>query len=619
MSNRHQEIEENSRSSRRSDSADSKRRKARRKQSKRSAAKRRAQQEQGRRRKRFRIPMAVKIWFALMVIILSTGGYMAYDKYSPGKDRMELEDYFTITSDNQVLLILDGAYIEEDGTDNPYIILKNDQLYFELDFLKDTFDDGYVYDTKENTLRYATADEVITAYLNSTSYYVDKQLYTDSCDVVIYQTGSYYVSLSLIGQYTDFGCTFYEDPNRVVIETVGYTADIVTVKKDTPLRRLAGIKSLIVTDAEKDQEVTLIEDYGKWSKVMTVDGIIGCIQNSRLDRTLDTEYTREATMAEREYNHILMDETIILGWHQVTSQEANSNITSLLSSNDTINVISPTWFYLNDNYGGIADLGSIDYVNECHAQGVQVWALVSNLEDSTVETTSVLNTTSSRDALVNNLISAAITYNLDGINIDMEALSSEAADGYIQFIRELSIKCEKNDIVLSIDNYVPTDYTAFYNRSVQADYADYIIIMGYDEHTSLSEEAGSVASISFVSEGVANTLLEVPAEQIILGIPFYTRIWTIDSEGLSCVAKGMSETYSFYSGYNAEPVWSEEDGQYYVQIDLEECTYKIWLEEETSIARKLEVMQTNGLAGAAFWKLGQERSSVWETIKLYSK
>jgi spore germination protein YaaH len=246
----------------------------------------------------------------------------------------------------------------------------------------------------------------------------------------------------------------------------------------------------------------------------------------------------------------------------------------------------------------------------------------------------VLTHTSVRENLVNQIISKALQYNLDGVNIDFEALSSEVGDGFIQFIRELSIKCRDNGLVLSVDNYVPSAYTKFYNRSEQAAFADYIIVMAYDEHYAGSDE-GSVASINFVEEGAENTLdAGVPAEQLILGMPFYTRIWAeTPKEGeddsaeassedyvgyeLSSEAVSMAEARSRIDANGAEISWLEDVGQNYAQYEVDGVTYKVWLEDAQSLDRKLQVMQDNDLAGAAFWKAGMETSDVWDTISLY--
>ncbi len=330
---------------------------------------------------------------------------------------------------------------------------------------------------------------------------------------------------------------------------------------------------------------------------------------------------------------MLKDGPVSLGWHQVTSQEANQRIANVLQSTKGVNVISPTWFYLNDNEGNIYSLASREYVEYCHKQNVEVWGLVSNLENPDADATYVLTHTSTRDYLTNQIISAAIEYNLDGINLDFEALR-DVGDAYIQFIRELSIKCENNDLVLSIDNYVPSSYTAFYNRSEQAVFADYVIIMAYDEHYSGSEDIGSVSSIGFVEKGVTDTLQEVPAEQTILGIPFYSRVWELTpkegagedvesaSEGylpytFTCTEEGMQTIEDRYTANGAQPVWSEEDGQYVAEYKAEEKTYKIWIENEVSLEEKLKVMKEHGLAGAAYWKLGLERPSAWDSIIKY--
>ena len=309
-----------------------------------------------------------------------------------------------------------------------------------------------------------------------------------------------------------------------------------------------------------------------------------------------------------------------MAWHQVTNQTANNQVSSVLAGTKGVNVISPTWFYLNDNEGGIAVLASSDYVSYCHENGVEVWALVSNFENADVDTTQVLNTTSSRDTLVNNLIAEAVRYNLDGINVDFEMLDEEAAPGFLQFIRELSLKCEGNDLVLSVDNYSPASYNAFYDCEEQAVFADYVVLMAYDEHYNGSEE-GSVASLGFVTQGVTDMLENVPADQLILGIPFYTRLWKLtpddSAEGgvaVTSEALGMSEAESRVAANGATFQWLDDCGQYYAEYEYEGSTYKVWIEDQNSIEKKLEVMQSNGLAGAAFWKVGYEKNTVWDTI-----
>ena len=551
------------------------------------------------------------------LIVLIVGLIFVVKRYTPTKERMSLEDYFNLTEKNESAVIINGEFKKISDTEE-YIhaIYLNDATYLQIDFLKKELDDGYVFDSTDGILRYVTDKDVVSASVHSPKYTVGKKQDAIKEDVVVSQDGTYFINMDFVEKFTDLNFNHFANPNRVVIETAGFSIEKATLKKDVPLRRFGGVKSKILKDGAKGDKVGILEDYGKWSYVITDDGVLACVQNRKMEKT--GKETTKAKLEERSYDHISMDKKVVLGWHQVTSRAANSTVEKMLANSD-LNVISPTWFFINDNDGNIQSYASSDYVSYCHDRNVQVWGLVSNLENKDVDTTSVLNVTSSRDNLVNSLISAAISYNLDGINVDMEALSASAKDGYIEFIRELSIKCEKNDIVLSVDNYVPTSSTAFYNRSVQADYADYVVIMAYDEHYSGSDEPGSVASIGFVEEGVKNTLKEVPAEQIILGMPFYARVWAVGDNQLSSKAYGMDEMEAYLKANDATISWQEKVGQNYGEFTDGDITYMAWIEDAKSLGKKLDVMKSNKLAGAAFWKLGFETESVWSLIDKYTK
>ncbi|MDE6320318.1 MAG: chitinase, partial [Lachnospiraceae bacterium] len=190
-----------------------------------------------------------------------------------------------------------------------------------------------------------------------------------------------------------------------------------------------------------------------------------------------------------------------------------------------LNVISPTWFTLTGNEGEFSSFAAASYVQRAHEMGLEVWGLVGNVESVDVDMYELLSRSSSRWKLITNLVAAAQEYDLDGINIDFENLSLDAGEPFIQFIRELSIPCRKYGIVLSVDNYVPMNHTDHYDRAEQGVVADYVIIMGYDEHYNGSKEAGSVASINFVENGIKNTVADVPAKKVINALPFYTRLW----------------------------------------------------------------------------------------------
>lgn len=548
------------------------------------------------------------------VIVLALVIFLV-QRYTPSKERMALTDYFVLTEEDQAAVIVDGTYYEDEADTPVHGIYQDGHPYLEISFLKEYLDDGYVYDGTENILRYITSSHVISVSPGSSTYMVDRSREQADHNIMIARDGAVYLSLDFMKQYTDLTYSVAEEPCRLIIEKAGYEKTTAALKRDTELRRHGGVKSPILEDGKEGDVVSVLDDYGSWSLVLTQDGVLGCVQNSRLGSR--QQVVTEATLPKEEFSHILLDTDVVLGWHQVTSASANSGIADVLSRASGMNVISPTWFYLDDNQGGIADLGSRSYVDYCHQQGVQVWGLVSNLENDEVDTTSVLNTTSSRDALVNNLIAAAITYNLDGINVDIEQLSGAAADGYLAFVKELSLKCEKNDLILSVDNYAPSASSMIYNRDVQADFADYVIIMAYDEHYSGGDEAGSVASIGFVEDAVKATLEEVPKEQVIMGMPLYSRVWYYDGTTLKSSAMGVAATANYIADHNMTMTWDEKLGQNYGEYTQDGVTYQLWQEDASSIEEKLKVLTEHDLAGGAFWKLGFDDASIWSVAAKY--
>lgn len=573
---------------------------------------------------------------ALIVIIVAIiGGSVLLRKYSPSKEHKDLTSYYNITADNQVAIVLNNELTSS------YATLIDGHIYVDYNFVHDTLNSRFYWDHNENILLYATSRDLISAEADSNKYLITKSSVDYGRPVVKANSDSAYIDLDFVKEYTDLTYEYIKDPNRIVITNQWGDYDTASVKKNTAVRVKGGIKSPILKDITEASDVTVIEQGDKWSKILTDDGIIGYVQNKRMS-DISTK-TRTSDFTPDTFAHITKDFNICMAWHQVTNYSANTNIASVLSSTKGVNVISPTWFYLNDNNGNLANLASLDYVNYCHSQGVEVWALVSNLENKDADSAEVLTHTSKRQNLVNQIVSMAIQYNLDGINLDFESLNqSKVGDAYIEFVRELSIKCANNGIVLSIDNYVPTSYTAFYNRAEQANFADYVVIMGYDEHYAGSD-AGSVSSIGWVKQGVADTLAEVPANQVILGMPFYTRVWQLtknttsskdstDSEDnndtkdndntsdydVSSKIYGMRAADALLADNGVTKTWDKESGQNYAEFTSGDSTFKVWLEDASSTEERLKVMQDNKLAGASFWKLGFETSDVWNTIIKYT-
>ncbi len=570
------------------------------------------------------LPVLIVLVLIVLIIII-TGITALIKKYTPSKERQDLGEYYGLTSADQVAVILNSELMEYSAR------LIDGHVYVDYDFVHDTLNPRFYWDENENKLLYTTSRDLIMADADSSSYVITKSSVDYGRPVVKATSDSAYIDLDFVSEYSDFTYEYIPEPNRIVVTNIWGDYKTATAKRSTVIRTKGGIKSPILADLKEKDAVIVLETDESWTKIMTKDGVVGYVQNKRLSGP--TTETRVSDYTPDVFNHITKNFDICMAWHQVTTKAANGDIASVLASTKGVNVISPTWFYLNDNNGGIADIGSIDYVNYCHSQGVEVWALVSNLENSEASSTEVLTHTSRRHNLVNQIISAAIQYNLDGINLDFEALNrEEVGDSYIQFVRELSIKCSNNGIVFSIDNYVPTSYTSFYNRSEQANFADYIVIMGYDEHYAGSEEEGSVSSLGWVRQGVIDTVAEVPAEQVILGMPFYTRVWALTPDAdagdnddpdanilytVSSQVYGMRSSSNLLADNGVTKQWLPESGQNYAEFKADGILYKVWLEDAASAEARLKLVDEYRLAGASFWKLGFETSDVWDTIIKY--
>lgn len=578
------------------------------------------------------LPIIAAMALILVVVLFMVLGNIM-ERYTPTKETQDLSAHYQVNSDNEAAIIYNNELL------NAKAKIINDILYLDLDTVKTCINNRFYWDANENLLRYTTASSVVSVPAESTNYTVAKESRSFDHIIVKADAQTAYIAIDFVKAYSDFAYERFENPNRIVITTEWGDYSTAAVKKNTELRVLGGIKSPILTEVGKGTQLTILAPDKTWTKVITADGIIGYVKSKSLGNTSVKTLTNDYT--EEEFTHNRKNFKINLAWHQVTNRSANNNLSSLLQSSKGINVISPTWFYLKDINGGIGSLASSDYVDYCHQHGVEVWALVSNFgaKDQGLEnpnTAEVLTYSSRRDNLVNHLISNAIQYNLDGINVDFESLDPSVGEAYIQFIRELSIKCANNGLVLSVDNYVPSAYTAFYDREEQALFADYIVIMGYDEYYAGSEDSGPTASIGFVTEGVENTLKEVPADQIILGMPFYSRVWKktpstdstaaeTDTENddsyviydLSSYSAGMNELKRLVEANGAEMIWLEDYGLNYAEYENSGSIYQIWLEDITSLEQKLKVLSKYELAGGAFWKLGLENSAVWDTIMKY--
>lgn len=546
---------------------------------------------------------AVPVLVALGLILLVTAGFFGIrfiERYIPSKEQSDIGKLLGIKGD-EVALYLNEELQEEKG------LYLQDQTYLPISWVNRVLNDRFYWDDNEKLLVYALPDSIV---------YADHTTVGASGKPLIWvNENGVYLSVGLVVNYTDIRVSAYDlsQYKRLFINNQWDGEKKAEVVKTGNVREKGGIKSPVITWIAPGSSVTVLESMEKWDKIRTQDGFVGYVEHKRLGEV--KEDIPKSSFNAPVYKSISLDEPVCLAWHQVTSQEGNDAFETVIAGTKGVNVISPTWFELTDNDGNFNSLASAAYVKKAHDRGLQVWALINNFS-SNVNTEILMAKTSTRRKLIEALMAEVERYDLDGINLDFEGIKEEAGPHYVQFIRELSISCRKKGIVLSVDNVVPTADNSFYNRREQGIVADYVIIMGYDEHYA-GGEPGSVASIGFVENGIRDTLALVPEEKVINAIPFYTRVWTQSPDGeISSSALGIAGAKEWVAKNNVKLYWQDELGQYYGQLQTDDGLKEVWLEEERSIGLKMDLIKKYGLAGVACWKLGFEPEHIWETVRL---
>lgn len=566
------------------------------------------------KKRRKKSGMIIGIAIVLLVAIILLVG-----KFMPSGEVMELTEYYLVEEDRIMLVMQNNPY----GEQGLYI---DGVAYIDVETVQNYFNARFYWDANENVLIYTTPTEIIKAYVGSKDYLVNKTKTTVNYQIVKTNGDKAYVAIDYVKQYSNVEYEIFENPNRIVFTykwNENYDYSLVS-KKNAPIRVEPNIKSAVLDKLSKEEKVLYVDllegetEHEDFAKVMTTDGIVGYVKKKHIEKKVTQ--LLENDYKEVEYSNISKDYKINMVWHQVTNQVANDGLLNLLDKTKGVTTVSPTWFTVADNKGAITSLASESYVTSAHNAGVEVWALCGDVDAEGVNMYELLSYTSRREKLINNLIANAIKYNLDGLNIDFERIGQDTGPHFVQFIRELSVKCRSNGIVLSVDNYAP-GYTAYYNRKEQGIVADYVITMAYDEHTNASETSGSVASYNYVKEAIENTLKEVPAEKTIIAIPFYTRLWkeTTEEERVTITSQayGMQQGMNVMTDHKVELQWDEETKQYYGQYESNGALYKMWLEEDASIEAKMQLIHEANVAGVSAWKLGLEKPSVWNVIIKY--
>ena len=545
----------------------------------------------------------------ILIVLVGAAGVVSFliNRYKPGTEYMAGNEYFNLTDENSVALIQNGELLEEQA------VLIGGESYAAYTYVESQLNSCFYWDEETKGILLTTSGGVQTLLPGDAA--VAK---TPGGQPAVQQEsdGKVYISLDVVKEYTDLDYAYYSDPNRVVIRNEWDGVEQATVQSDTAqVRQKGGIKSLILADVQKGDTLLYLENLDNWCKVMTADGYTGYIQTEDIS---DPEAIEARTAKKDSYERITRDHKINLVWHQSTSTESNDAMAEMTAEMTGVNVISPTWFSVTDETGTISSLASADYVKLAHEAGREVWGLIDNFNEAFDETND-LAYASVRSRIIEQLLAEAASCGMDGINVDFENLKEAGIPHYLQFLRELTSAAHAQNLVVSVDTPVPQAYTMYYQRGEQARFVDYMIVMAYDEHFAGSEEAGSVSSLPFVQQAVEEMTRVMPADQVICGIPFYTRVWT-EKFGQSAITSevlGMDGAKNYAKENQMTETWDASLGQNVATVETSDARYTIWMEDEQSMEEKLKVIQSADLAGVAEWKLGFERADVWSLISEY--
>ncbi|MGI6777974.1 MAG: glycosyl hydrolase family 18 protein [Acetivibrionales bacterium] len=554
----------------------------------------------------------------LVLFILFTVGAMGYAAYR--YLLMPNETVVPAFSEGELNLVIEGVYADSGHGAR----IEDGEILLPVDLVKKYFDPYIYWDDELKKITVTTKDRVIRMKTDKLEALVNNEPVRLNIPA-FEQDNLVYIPIEFLSDFYNIEISYLEDNNVIIIDyknRMKQTAEPISDK--AVIRTGRSIKHPVLkklNNEEEDRTLRVFEEYDKWLKVRTSEGIIGFIEKKFVVVRWVTDNSVPFEQAESDRAWRPDKGKINLVWDMMYS--GRPDLASIGKMNG-LDVISPTWFQIINENGKVLNRADARYVEWAHSNGYKVWALLSNDFGNPELTHKILNNTDARDNIIKETLAYAALYKLDGINIDFENINLEDRDALTQFVREITPFFKEQGMVVSMDVGVPdgsNNYSRCYDFKALGEAVDYIAVMTYDQHWSTSPKAGSVAQLSWVEAKVKRILEMVPAEKLLLGLPFYIRLWVErpDENGNIVVsnpsALSMGGARRIIQENNANVVWDEESGQFYTEFEKEGSMYKMWLEDENSINLKSSLVHKYKLAGTAAWARGNEEQQVWKVLE----
>lgn len=540
------------------------------------------------------------IIIALVLIVGAIGGYYV------------IKRNYIVSKINQTNLIINNSNATSSLKNNVYI--KDGVVYVSKPDIYNFFDNTITYDEKYNQVVTTSSTKIASLPIDSKQIQVNSSNTTIKAGAIILDEVAY-VPISELDEVYNIKTTYVESEDLVYIDSLDREQQTATLKKDSSIKYKPTIISATLAKAKQGNTLTIANrsDYpvpNGWTRVRTENGTLGYIQTGKLNEF--------KTIREKAEEKAKIEGPISLAWDYYSEYVSAPTRTGKITG---VNVVSPSFFYMTkysttNVYENVGNEG-IAYVNWAHENGYQVWPMFTNSNMS--ETSKMLSDYKSRENVINQIIKYIKQYNLDGINIDFEGMYETDKDNFSRFLIEIRPRLNEIGAVLSVDVTAPDgapEWSLCYDRYTIGKVADYVMFMAYDQYGVSATKAGTTAGHNWVEANVKKFLgqEEVKAEKIILGIPFYTRVWKeINGNVISSVVNIGNVNNLIPS--NATKTWDEDLQQYYVEYKKGGATYKIWVEDEKSIEAKLDLVSKYNLGGAAYWEYDRATNSIWNLIE----
>ena len=516
------------------------------------------------------------------------------------------KNYIIEKTANEMNLIINNRNVTED-LKHP-IINENGIIYVSMDDIENYFD-KYIHIEED-------INEIVTTYdkqIASIGFETNKLTLNGSTKKVqahaIEKDEVIYLPISEMQEV--YNVEMAVSDKNITLDSLDRKQVKAYTKSNLSVKWKADIFSKTVDKVKKGDVLIAIEDVDKgWTRVRTQSGEVGYVKTSKL-----TNYTtvRDDFVEEKQ-----IEGKVNMFWDYYSKYVKCPDRTGQVI--EGVNVVSPSFFYIDEDgefQDKVGDAGK-QYIEWAHSNNYKVWAMVQSDEAGIKTTSTILNSYAKRQELIEKIIEVCVEYQLDGINIDFENMYEVDKDKFSRFIIELEPRLNEIGAVLSVDVTAPDgdpNWSLCYDRNVIGHVADYIVFMAYDQYGNSSTKPGTTAGYNWVETNVKKFIdnEDVEPSKIILGMPMYTRQWTIDSNG-EIDGRGVVSMLNTKIPNNVEKQWDEDLKQYYIEYKSGSDTIKMWIEDGTSIAAKVSLVTKYGLAGTSCWRKDMETSNIWSVI-----